>query len=532
MQTNRICRRCFLSAWVVLSGAVSGGWGQIITTVAGGGAGDGGFASQASFEFPAGVFVDGAGHLYIADSGNHRIRRIDAVTGIVTIVAGMGQAGFSGDGGPATQAGLSFPRGVSVDGSGHLYIADHDNNRIRRVDAVTGVITTVAGTGQEGVSGDGGPATQARLAGPQGVSVDGAGTLYIADSYNHRIRRVDATTGIITTVAGDFLGDGGPAIQAYLRSPNLSVDGAGNLYIGDVGNNRIRRVDGVTGIITTVAGTGEDGFSGDGGPATQARLSRPSVFVDGSGHLYITGNNRIRRVDATTGIITTLAGTGSSDWGNGGFSGDGGPATQARLFEPSGVFVDGAGHLYFADMFNSRVRRVDGATGIITTVAGTGGNFFGEGDPATRLGDGGPATEALMVLPSGVFVDGAGHLYIADSGNNRIRKVNLNPTVVADQMKPDQTATAFTLAQNYPNPFNPHTRIDYQLAQAGPVSLTIYNTLGQRLRVLVQEKRAAGVHQVAWDGRDASGREVADGVYVYRLASSHGVLTRRMLRLK
>ena len=515
----------------------------IITTVAGtdawGFSGDGGPATEAKLGFlwgPESVAVDGPGHLYIADTGNLRVRRVDAVTGIINTVAGGGV----GDGGPATQATLFSSAGmiaearggVFVDGSGNIYIADSRNHRIRRVDAITGIITTVAGTGAFGFAGDGGPAVQATLYLPEGVHGDASGHLYIADSDNHRIRRVDAITGIITTVAGTgafgFAGDGGPAAEAELAFPlGVFVDRSGALYIADTFNSRVRRVDGATGLITTVAGTGQEGFAGDGAPANQAALSRPEgVFVDRSGALYIadSANHRVRRVDGATGLITTVAGTGEGDYA-GAYSGDGGSATEAGLGRPEGVFVDAAGTLYIADTWNNRIRRLDAGTGLITTVAGTGDWSFS--------GDGGPATEAGLALPGGVFVDAAGILYIVDTWNQRIRKVTLSPTaVVDDRMLPDQTATAFALGQNYPNPFNPHTRIAYQLAQAGPVSLTVHNILGQRIRVLVQQAQAAGAYQVVWDGTDARGQAVADGVYMYRLVSGQGVLARRMLRLK
>ena len=355
--------------------------------------------------------VDGAGNLFIADTGNHRIRRVDP-TGTITTVTGTGEYGFSGDGGPADQAQLDFPSGVAVDGAGNLFIADYGNHRIRRVDRA-GTITTVAGTGRRGFSGDGGPADQAWLYSPHGVAVDGAGNLFIADQYNHRIRRVDPT-GTITTVAGTgeccFGGDGGPADQAQLNDPDgVAVDGAGNLFIADTDNHRIRRVD-PTGTITTVAGTGRPGFSGDGGPADQALLRYPSgVAVDGAGNLFIadTSNGRIRRVDPA-GTITTVAGGGE---GAIGFIGDGGPADQARLGFTFGVAVDGAGNLFIADTGNHRIRKVDPA-GTITTVAGTGECCYS--------GDGGPAVEAVL-NPKGVAVDGAGNLFIADPGNHRIR---------------------------------------------------------------------------------------------------------------
>jgi sugar lactone lactonase YvrE len=250
------------------------------------------------------VAVDAAGNLLIADSGNQRIRRVDGTTGIITTVAGNGTYGFSGDGGAATSASLAYPYGVAVDAAGNLLIADYGNQRIRQVDGTTRIITTVAGKGTYGFSGDGGPATDASLNNPLGVAVDGAGNLLIADTYNQRIRRVDGTTGIITTVAGNgmagFSGDGGPATDASLNNPSgVAVDGAGNLLIAVYGNQRIRRVDGTTGIITTVAGNGTAGFSGDGGAAISGSLNNPvGVAVDAAGNLLIadTNNLRIRRV--------------------------------------------------------------------------------------------------------------------------------------------------------------------------------------------------------------------------------------------
>ena len=392
----------------------------IITTVAGNGrsgfSGDGGPATSAELNQPVGVAVDATGSLYIAEEFNHRIRKVSP-GGIITTVAGNGVPGFSGDGGPATGASLNQPQGVAVDAAGNLYIADTLNQRIRKV-SPAGIITTVAGNGNSGFSGDGGPATSASLFTPGGIAVDAFGNLYIADTRNERIRKV-SPDGIITTVAGSglpprggFSGDGGPATSARLDFPlGVAVDGSGNLYIADDKNRRIRKVS-PSGIITTLAGSGEFKSSGDGGPATSASLGFPTgVTVDAVGNLYIADrfNHRIRRV-TPGGTISTVAGDGVAR-----FSGDGGLATSASLNTAIGVAVDAGGSLYIADEQNQRIRKVS-PSGFITTAAGSAGSGF-------FSGDGGPATSARLRQPNGVAVDGAGNLYIADSGNRRIRKV-------------------------------------------------------------------------------------------------------------
>ena len=349
---------------------------------------------------------------------------------IIETVAGSGEEGFSGDGGPAVQAQLQAPRSVAVDRDGNFYIADTSNHRIRRVDSKTGTIATVAGIGEYGFGGDDGPAVQAKLWAPRSVAVDGRGNLLIADTSNYRIRRVDARTRIITTVAGigeyGFSGDGGPAVAAQLNSPyGVAADSDGNFYIADTSNRRIRMVD-TAGNITTVAGTGESGFGGDGGPAVHAQLFSPyGVAVDGAYNLYIATGNRIRRVD-TAGNIATLAGIGRR-----GFSGDGGPAVQARLYFPSDVAVNDDGSLYIADTFNHRIRRVD-TLGIITTIAGTGARGFS--------GDGGPAVRARLNWPRGVAVNGDGNVYIVERDNHRIRRVS-PPLPVTLQAPTKLTAT-------------------------------------------------------------------------------------------
>jgi uncharacterized repeat protein (TIGR01451 family) len=394
---------------------VSGG---TIATVAGNGtfgySGDGGSATKAQLSLPWGVAVDSSGNLYIADVDNNRIRMVSS--GVITTVVGS-SPGYSGDNGPPAASQLSFPTGIALDSSGSLYIADSNNNRIRKVTSPatdSGVITTLAGNGTSGYSGDGGLATSAQLHTPQAVALDAAGILYIAD--NASIRTVShatqITNGVIATVAGNGMsgygGDGGPPTSAQIFEPNgVAVDSLGNLYIADTSNGRVREVS--NGTIATVAGNGEPGYNGDNIPATSAELDIPyGIAVDSAGNLYIADrdNNRVRKV--ANGIITTVAGTGTA-----GFSGDNGPATSAQVNIPEAVAVDSAGNLYIADMGNQRVRMV--SNGVISTVAGNGAYGYS--------GDGGPATSAQLYNPTGVAVDPYGDLYISDSLNYRIREV-------------------------------------------------------------------------------------------------------------
>jgi len=499
-----------------------------ISTVAGNGSsgfsGDGGPATAAQLAGPMGISVDAVGNLWIADTGNHRIRKV-ALNGTISTVGGNGSSGFSGDGGPATSAQLSSPCAIAMDVSGSLFVADRDNHRIRKV-VSSGTIGTVAGNGTAGFSGDGGAATSAQLHSPCGVAVDAGGNLIVADTSNSRIRKV-SPSGVISTIAGngtaDFGGDGGPATSAKLFGPaGVSQDGSGNLYIADSANGRIRRVS-VGGGISTVAGNaplfsfqdgipatsarlrsvngvavdvagnvsiadlqdvrkvtpdgtintvlaktfnghgdfnsllgvavdangnifisdvgdyqldyedsriskvtasggvttyagGISGYGGDGGLATSANLSFPlGLAVDANGNLFIAdySNSRVRKVSAT-GTINTVAGNGV--WG---FSGDGGPAISAQI-RPVGLAVDASGNLFIAEPDNHRIRKVN-SNGTISTVAGTGSPGYS--------GDGGPAASAQLSIPYGVAVDTAGNLYIADSGNNRIRRVAPNGTI-------------------------------------------------------------------------------------------------------
>ncbi len=385
--------------------AVTGG---TITSVAGGGSSlaDGISALSARLNAPWGVAVDSSGGVYVADSWSYRIRKIAA--GLITTVAGNGAAGYSGDGGAATGAELYSPMGVAVDAANGVYIADNGNCRVRKV--TNGTIATVAGNGTAGFSGDGGPATSAQMFMPSGVAADSNGAIYVADQSNSVVRKI--SNGVITTVAGNgtdgYSGDNGPATNASLRYPvSVALDASGNLYIADTSNNVVRKVSG--GIITTVAGNGTGGYSGDGGPPTGAQLKTPySVAIDSAGNLYIANrdNNCIREV--SNGVISTVAGTGTA-----GYGGDNGPAASAQLNNPRGVAPDTSGNLYIVDSFNQRIRKV--SSGIIITVAGNGAWGFG--------GDNGLATSAALYNPVGVAVDSSGNLYIADTVNNRIRKV-------------------------------------------------------------------------------------------------------------
>jgi uncharacterized repeat protein (TIGR01451 family) len=383
-----------------------------ITTVAGNGvlgySGDGGAATAAKLDGPYGIAVDSSGNLYIADRFNYRIRMVSG--GTITTVAGNGKCCYSGDGNSATNAMLDAPSGVAVDSSGNIYIADTFNGRVRMINA-SGTITTVAGNGAYGFAGDGAAANNAKLAYPEGVAVDSSGNLFIADSANARIREVNAA-GVIATFVGGALNDGGVSAFGLLNQPSgIARDNKGNTYIADTNNNRVREVA-ANGIITTVAGTGTPGSTGDGGAAAGAQLNAPQgLALDSSGNLYIadTNNHRIRMVDGS-GNITTVAGNGNCCSA----TGDGGAATNAGIGTPYGVAVDSAGNLYISDISNNVVREV--STGTIATVAGN--DSFG------YSGDGGPATSAKLYEPLSVAVDAAGNLYIADYENLRIRMVS------------------------------------------------------------------------------------------------------------
>lgn len=328
--------------------------------------GDGIIALNAAVHHPQGVAVDFLGNVYIADSANNRIRKVMVDTGIIITVAGSGITGYNGDGIIATSAKLFFPTSVAIDGSYNIYIADNMNHRIRKVTVLDNIITTVAGTGSYGYNGDGIKATSAKLNAPNGIALDTSNNIYIADTYNNRIRKLTVSTGIITTVAGAgdgpgfFKGEGIAATSIYLRMPfNVHIDGFGDIYIADTYNHRVLKVTVSTGKITTVAGTGSPGYNGDGIKATSARLTDPTgISSDYLGDIYIadTLDNRIRKVSMSTGIITTVAGTGPFGTGTGDYNGDFIEATSARLNCPYDVAVDWFGHVFIADTNNNRIR--------------------------------------------------------------------------------------------------------------------------------------------------------------------------------
>ncbi|HZU80518.1 MAG TPA: hypothetical protein VE991_11430, partial [Acidimicrobiales bacterium] len=434
-----------------------------ISTIAGTGAQSGALvpgtvtsAVSSTIARPSAVATDQAGNVYVADSAANQVVRL-APNGTVSVVAGSGAAGFGGDGGPALAATLHFPTGVAVDAAGDLFIADTDNDRIRMV-APGGVISTVAGTGKAGYSGDGGAATNATLRDPGGLALDTAGDLFVADSANNVVREIAKAAGAgakIVTVAGTgvagYAGDGGSAVLAMLSFPeSVSVDSTGRVLIADAGNYRVRQV--AKGKIVTVAGNGLMGRSGDGGPATSAELSEPLDVKTGPAGTYVADAwNAAVRLVSSTGVITTVAGPASglsfpvalavdgagdvfvADWNNkifeitskglvvlvagtgtAGFAGDGGPALAAELDMPSGLALDPAGDLFVADSGNERIREIS-TTGVITTVAGTGTSGF--------AGDGGPALSAELNDPTALLFGPSG-LYFSDRANQRIRVIS------------------------------------------------------------------------------------------------------------
>jgi len=426
---------------------------------------------------------------------------------VITTIAGINIAGYSGDGGQATDAKLFYASTVTLDGVGNIYFSDKNNNVIRKIDTM-GIITTVAGNGyggdgfgsiSGGYTGDGGPATAAELFYPWAVAADISGNLFIADRANNVVRKVNRL-GVISTFAGNgynagiglgaYSGDGGPADSAELNYPSgVVVDHIGNVYIGDSYNNVIRKVD-TAGIITTIAGNHTPGYCGDGGPATAACLSDPyGIALDAMGNVYIADRNNyvIRKVD-TSGIITTVAGNNTL-----GYTGDGGAATSASCGLMHGVAVDSSGNVYCVDETNSVVRKVD-PIGVISTYAGNGS--------AGYAGNGGPATDAELAYPLGIAIDAMGRLYIADDSSSTLRMVSIGISGMASVIEGSSTISLF------PNPG--HNAINIK-SRCVITNIDILDIIGQRVLC----KTVDPCHQVQIDISN-----LTSGVYIVKINGS------------
>lgn len=444
---------------------------------------------------------------------------------IISTIAGDGTAGYSGDGGDATLGKQNTPGGVAVDAAGNKYIADYNNNRIRKV-SPTGTITTIAGTGFGSylAAHDGGPATDAWIFAPRGIALDAAGNIYFSDYGNNIIRKI-STSGIITTIAGipgsipSYGGDGGPAIAAHLGQVwGLTVDAAGNIFLADQLNHRIRKIN-TSGIISTVAGTGFAVYTGDGVPATSTNLNEPTgVAVDAAGNIYIAdnSNNRVRKVN-TSGIISTIAGTGLPY----GYTGDGGPATAAHMYYPRAIAVDAANNIYICDWNNSAVRKIN-TMGTISTVAGTGTAGFS--------GDGGAATAARLDHPSGVAIHPTnGDIFISDDLNNRVRRVKVGND-------PRFTHGALDTQLVCPSEFYVLDTLleidDIDIGQTeswSPLQLPAHGTLvatysGTSTGSTIMPNALAYIPVTGYRGRDTFSVQVSDGTYMDTIVLCYNIL--------
>lgn len=444
---------------------------------------------------------------------------VNAQSGIITTVAGISACGYTGNGGQATAAELDGAYPVIFDAAGNMYISENANNAIRKVNTA-GIITTMCGsaTGVYGFGGDGGQATAAKLNSPSGITFDAAGNLYIAESVN--IRKITMSTGIIKTIAGSttmtgYNGEGIPAVSAIFNNvSNLLADGVGNLYLTDA--NIIRKIN-TAGIIKTIAGdtTGltlgfsNNGFSGDGGMATNAKLNSPGGLALNNGNLYFSDvrNNHIRMIN-TAGIISTVAGYTTAT----GYSGDGGQATAAGLNQPSGINFDAAGNLFFADAINERIRKITMSTGIITTVAGNG---YQSGSYGGYSGDGGQATSAKISWPLGVTFDATGNMFIDDYNNCRIRKVTFGSGAGIEQF----TSNNEQVVNIYPNPNNGRFVIETNTTEKQ--TMQIYDVNGK----LALNQTINGKTII-----DAS--NFNEGVYNISIINNEGVINKKVVIIK
>ncbi len=493
---------------------------QIITTIAGNGigtySGDGGQATNASFSEPQGVVIDDTGNVYVVDEDDNVIRKINTL-GIIHTLIGTGVVGFGGDGGAATAAKLNSPGGAVIDRKGNIYIADTYNHAIRKVNTL-GIISTIAGHGTiSGYGGDGAIATAAYLNFPEMVTVDGIGNIYITDAGNNRIRKID-TTGIIKTIAGTgvaaYAGDGGAATAAKLAYPTgIVIDTTtGIIYIGDANNNVVRKINTV-GIITTFAGTGFLGYSGNGGMATAAKLNSPQgVTIDTAGTVYISdgGNNAIRKVN-TSGIISTYAGTGVA-----GYSGDGGPAIFAKIYNPPGITVDIAGNLYIAEYFNSRVRKVTFCTTPLNlTLNGTFSVCTGDSTQLTASGASTYtwSTNANTINTNTVYVKPltpTTYSVVGISGGcASIDSVQVTVnSCSASEIKLNHTENISI----YPNPTGGILHI--QTSMINDAQIEIYNSIGEKV-----------FYTLIRDGEmQLNLNNLKDGIYFLRIISGNSIL--------
>ena len=469
-------------------------------------AGDGSQATAAEIYFPMGISLDATGNVYFADNGNNRIRKVNT-SGIISTIAGGATTGY-GDGGTALNAELTTPVWTVKDAAGNLYISDAISNLIRKVNT-SGTISTFAGTGTSGYSGDGGPATAAQIYEPYSMDFDGFGNLFYCDIGANIIRKINSS-GIISTAVGipsltggSYSGDGGPATACTLYEPlNLKIDRHNRIFICDRSNRRIRMVD-TTGIITTIAGTGTSGYTGDGGPATAAEIASPhGITFDNSGNLYFCDASRcvVRKIN-TSGIISTIAGSGT--WG---YSGDGGPATNAQLAFPSALTIDSAGNIYVSDGSNSCIRKID-ATGNINTVIGTGVAGFS--------GDGGLASAAKLNLSYGINLDNAGNMYIADWGNHRIRKVIYDLSV----MPVDVLGEALSI---YPNPNQGQFSVILHSQTDEEVNMTITDISGKTW--VTQKLKTNTVSNISID--------LPDGIYIFNTSMNGNRVSKKIIVMK
>jgi len=418
---------------------------------------------------------------------------------IITTVAGDSTQGYNGDNILATTTELNEPSGVAVDVAGNIYIADRNNNRIRKVSASSGLITTIAGTGTAGFSGDSGLAVLAEINYPYGIALDTLGNIYFSDGRNYRIRKID-TSGVITTIAGNgtfgYNGDSIAATSAGLDPSGLTIDKYSNIYVADFNNDRIRKIN-ASGIITTIAGTGMQGYNGDGIIATTAQLFMPNgVAVDNTGNIYIAdyNNSRIRKVNSA-GIITTIAGTGTR-----GYNGDNISADSAEINWPLGITIDGSGNVYIGDTYNYRIRKVN-TSGIITTIAGNGFGGYS--------GDNGLATLAELADPVGVAIDNSGAVYIADLANSRIRRIGWPGSV-------NKLSASVQNLTVYPNPSSGLFTVSISSNVQAHIQVTITNALGQKVNEATIFTNTPSIIQL----------DQPNGVYFISAVSPDGIMNK------